>query len=444
VSQAIVRIGLLGCGTVGAALAQLIDDESADIEARTGLVLRVERIAVRDTTKDRGPLFDPAVFTTDPASIVTDPDIDLVVEVMGGIHPTKELILDALKAGKPVITANKELLAHEGPDVFAAAEAAGVDLLFEAAVAGGIPIVRPMRESLLGERVEAIMGIVNGTTNYILTRMTESAASYADSLADAQALGYAEADPTADVEGLDAAAKIAILASIAFGVQVTADDVHHEGITRITADDIAYAARKGYVVKLVAVAERAGPAADDGIAVRVHPVLLPVTHPLASVRESFNAVFVQGRAVGDLMFYGRGAGGNPTASAVLGDLIDAASNRRKGSSASLGVLGKATIRSIDDLEAEYYVSLDVVDQPGVLAAVAGAFGAHAISISSMEQEGRGDGARLVFVTHRARERDLRATLAELERLDAVALIGSVIRVLGPEATVVAPEEGGAS
>jgi len=430
--EAPVRIGLLGCGTVGAALAQLIVDESDDIRARTGLVLQVARVGVRDLTKDRGPLFDASVLTTDVASIVTDPDIDIVVEVMGGIHPTKELILDALKAGKPVITANKELLAHEGPDVFAAAEAASVDLLFEAAVAGGIPLVRPMRESLLGERVEVILGIVNGTTNYILTRMTEAGASYADALAEAQAHGYAEADPTADVEGLDAAAKIAILASIAFGVQVTADDVHHEGITRITADDIAYARRKGHVIKLVAVAERAGPGVADGIAVRVHPVLLPTTHPLASVRESFNAVFVQGRAVGDLMFYGRGAGGEPTASAVLGDLIDAATNQRQGSSASLGVLGTATISSIDDLEAEYYVSLDVVDQPGVLAAVAGAFGAHGISISSMEQEGRGDGARLVFVTHVARERAVRATLAELEQLDAVALIGSVIRVLPTE------------
>lgn len=424
-----VHIGLLGCGTVGSSLIELIAAEADDIAARTGLRLMVSRVAVREPERARGLPVDASAFTADAAGVVTDPAIDVIVEVIGGIHPAKELILDALKSGKPVVTANKELLANEGADVFAAAEASGVDLLFEAAVAGGIPLVRPMRESLLGEPITRIMGIVNGTTNYILTRMTEAGATYQDALTEAQSLGYAEADPTADVEGYDAGAKIAILASIAFGVQVTAADVHHEGISGITADDISYATRKGYVIKLLAIAERADGAA---IAARVHPVMLPVTHPLAAVRESFNAVFVQGGAVGDLMFYGRGAGGNPTASAVLGDVIDAALNIRKGSGASLGVLGAATIRSIDDLEAEYYISLDVVDQPGVLAAVAGAFGAHDVSISSMEQEGRGDGARLMFVTHLALERDVRATLAELADLDAVRFIGSVIRVLGDE------------
>jgi homoserine dehydrogenase len=426
-----IRLGLLGCGTVGASLLELIAAEADDIEARTGLRLEVTRIVVRDTAKARDTAVPADLLTTDAAGVVADPDIDIVVEMMGGTDPARLLILDALKAGKAVVTANKELLAADGPEIFAAAEAAGVDLLFEAAVAGGIPLVRPLRESLLGEPIERVMGIVNGTTNYILTRMTEGGASYADALAEAQSLGYAEADPTADVEGHDAGAKIAILASIAFGVQVTSADVHLEGISGLTADDITYATRKGQVVKLLAIAERAP--GGDAISLRVHPMMLPHTHPLASVRESFNAVFIQGGAVGDLMFYGRGAGGRPTASAVLGDVIDAALNMRKGSSASLGQLGPATLRPIDDLQCEYYINLDVVDRPGVLAAVAGAFGAHGVSISSMEQEGLGDEARLVFVTHLARERDLQATLAELRELDAVRHVGSVIRVLGAEA-----------
>jgi homoserine dehydrogenase len=426
-----VRIGLLGCGTVGGALRDLIEAQSDDVAARTGLRLAVTRIVVRDPAKYVARGVPADLVGTDATALVDDPDIDLVVEVIGGLEPARTLILDALKAGKPVVSGNKELLATAGPELFAAAEAAGVDLLFEAAVAGGIPLVRPLRESLLGEPIRRIMGIVNGTTNYILTRMTEAGVSYAAALSEAQELGYAEADPTADVEGHDAGAKIAILASIAYGVRVGVADVHLEGITGLTADDIAYATRKGLVVKLLAIAERAG--SDGGaIAVRVHPVLLERTHPLASVRESFNAVFIEGTAVGELMFYGRGAGGNPTASAVLGDVIDAAANRRKGAHASLGALGRATIAPIEDLETEYFVSVDVSDRPGVLAAVAGVFGGHGVSISSMEQEGRGDEARLVFITHRARERDVRATLTELHGLDAVRRVGSVIRVLGPE------------
>ena len=430
VNGSTIRIGLLGCGTVGSALAELIAAEGDDIEARTGLRLDVARVAVRDLTRDRGPAVPTSLLTDDPASVVTDPDIDLVVEVMGTVHPAEELILDALKAGKPVVSANKELLARSGADLFAAAEAAGVDLLFEAAVAGGVPIVRPLRESLLGEPVRRILGIVNGTTNYILTRMTEVGASYDEALAEAQALGYAEADPTADVEGHDAGAKIAILASIAFGLQVTAADVDLQGISGITADDIAFAARKGFVIKLLAVAERHG---DDGaIEVRVHPTLVPVTHPLANVRESFNAVFVHGDAVGDLMFYGRGAGGAPTASAVLGDIIDAALNARRGFAARFGPLGTPRLLSGADSESEYYINLDVADRPGVLASVASAFGAHGVSISSMEQEGRGDQARIVFITHLARGRDVDATLADLRELDAVRHVGSVIRVLNSD------------
>ena len=425
----VVRIGVLGCGNVGAALVALIASQGAAVETRTGLRLEVTRIAVRDLAKPRPTGIDTALLTTDTDSIVNDPAIDIVVELIGGVEPARELILSALKAGKPVITGNKELLAARGAELFQAAEGAGVDLLFEAAVAGGIPIIRPLRESLVGEQITRVMGIVNGTTNYILTRMTEAGASYADALAEAQALGFAEADPTADVEGYDAGAKAAIIASIAFGAAITAADVHHEGITGITEVDIAFAKRMGFVIKLLAVAEQN----DAGeIGVRVHPAMVPSEHPLAAVRESFNAVFVEGAAVGDLMFYGRGAGGLPTASAILGDLIDAALNRHKGSHASVGQLGTAVIRPIDDVESAYYLNVEVLDRPGVLAQVAGVFGEHRVSIRSMEQEGLGDEARLIFITHRAREADVQATLRDLRELEAVDRIGSVVRVVGDE------------
>jgi homoserine dehydrogenase len=425
----VVRVGVLGGGTVGSALVTLIAEQAAAIHARTGVRLAVTRVAVRDLSKPRAGI-DPALLTDDPQAVVNGDDVDLVVELIGGVEPARQLILDALKAGKAVVTGNKALLADHGAELFQAAEAAGVDLLFEAAVAGGIPIIRPLRESLVGEHITRVMGIVNGTTNYILTRMTEAGASYADALAEAQALGYAEADPTADVEGYDAGAKAAIIASIAFGAAVTAADVHHEGISGITTEDIEYARRMGFVIKLLAVAEQA---ADGAIGVRVHPAMVPTTHPLAAVRESFNAVFVEGASVGDLMFYGRGAGGAPTASAVLGDVIDAALNRHKGSHASVGQLGAATIATIDDVVSAYYLNIEVLDRTGVLAQVAGAFGEHRVSIRSMEQEGLGDEARLIFITHRAREADMRATLRDLEALDAVDRIGSVLRVVSDEA-----------
>ncbi len=434
-----VRVGLLGCGNVGAPLVELIGRRSDDIAARTGLRLEVARVAVRSLAKERPVQLPDGVLTLDAAGLVVDPHIDVVVEVIGGIEPARELILAAFKAGKPVVTGNKELLANVGAELFAAAEEAGVDLLFEAAVGGGIPVIRPLRESLAGERIDRVMGIVNGTTNYILTRMTEAGASYADALSEAQSLGYAERDPTADVEGYDAAAKAAIIASIAFGARVVAGDVYHEGISGITTADIDYARKMGYVVKLLAIAEQhdgtdgaagaAGAVASE-VAVRVHPAMVPAEHPLASVRDSFNAVFVEGAAVGDLMFYGRGAGGYPTASAVLGDLIDAAVNRTRGSHASIGALGKARLRPIDEVESAYYLNLDVFDRPGVLAAVAGVFGTHGVSIRSMEQEGLGDEARLVFITHVAREADVQATLRDLHHLEAVDRITSVLRVIG--------------
>ena len=427
-----VRIGVLGCGNVGAGLVRLVGERGDDIEARTGLRLEIARVAVRNVSKRREVDLADGVLTNDSSALVDDADVDLVVEVIGGIEPARELILDALKGGKPVVTANKELLANVGAELFAAAEASQRDLLFEAAVAGGIPIIRPLRESLAGEEITRVMGIVNGTTNYILTKMTEEGASYEEALGEAQRLGYAEGDPTADVEGFDAGAKAALLASIALGVRGVAGDVYHEGISGITASDIDFATRLGYAIKLLAVIEQA--AVGDGgppeVAVRVHPAMVPQDHPLASVSDSFNAVFIEGAAVGDLMFYGRGAGGMPTASAVLGDVIDAAVNLRQGTCATVGSLGKARIRAIDEISSEYYLNVEVNDAPGVLSSVAGVFGEHGVSIRSMEQEGLGGVARLIFITHEAKEKDLQATLDGLRDLEVVHRVGSVLRVVG--------------
>src|ERR1700682_6193188 len=325
-----VRVGLLGCGNVGGALVQLLVEGADTIESRTGLRLQLAAVAVRSMARERPVAVPAGVLTHDAEAVVSDPSVDVIVEVIGGIEPARGLILEALKAGKPVITANKELIANVGAELFEAASTAGVDLLFEAAVGGGIPPIRPLRESLAGERIRRVIGIVNGTTNYILTKMSEEGSAYQDALTEAQGLGYAERDPTADVEGYDAAAKAAILASVAFGVRVVAGDVYREGISSITSDDIAFARRLGYVIKLLAVIERTD---DERIDVRVPPAMVPVTHPLASVRDSFNAVFIEGDAVGELMLLGRGAGGMPTASAVLGDLLDAAHNLRSGGAA---------------------------------------------------------------------------------------------------------------
>jgi len=429
VERASVNVGVLGCGNVGGALIAILQRDADAIARRTGVRLEVVRVAVRSTARERAVAIDPSILTHDAAAVVADPLVDVVVEVIGGIEPARTLILDALKAGKPVITANKELIANVGPELFEAAATAGVDLLFEAAVAGGIPLIRPLRESLAGERIRRVTGIVNGTTNFILTRMSEEGAAYADALAEAQQLGYAERDPTADVEGYDAGAKAAILASIAFGARVVAGDVYREGMSGITAADIAFAARLGFVVKLLAVAEQF----DDGeIAVRVHPAMVAATHPLASVRDSFNAVFVEGEDVGELMFYGRGAGGRPTASAVLGDLLDAAHNLRSGGVGRTPLPAPAVLRSIDDLTSAYYLDLEVVDRPGVLAQVAGVLGRHDVSIRSMEQDQltAGGAARLVFITHSARERDIQSCISDLRSLDVVGRIGTLLRVLG--------------
>ena len=425
-----MTIGLLGCGNVGGAFVDLLDARRDAIRARTGIDLRIGAIAVRSVAKHRDHVDDADLLTTDARAVVEDPDIDLVIELIGGIEPARELISLALHAGKPVVTGNKELLANHGAELYSAAAANGVDLLFEAAVAGGIPLIRPLRESLVGEDITRVMGIVNGTTNYILTQMAQHGAAYADALADAQQLGYAEADPTADVEGYDAGAKAAIIASIAFGAAVVAGDVYHEGISSITPTDIEMAHRLGYVIKAVAVIEGDASGDQPEVAVRVHPAMIPADHPLANVNDSFNAVFVEGASVGDLMFYGRGAGGGPTASAVLGDVIDAAVNRAAGTAATVGELTRAHIRPIDDLSCAYYLSLEVIDRPGVLAQVAAVFGAEGVSIKSMEQRGLGDDAEIIFITHESKESAVRATLGALNGLDAVNRVNSLVRVVG--------------
>jgi homoserine dehydrogenase len=423
-----VRIGVLGCGNVGAAFVQLVAQQADMIAARTGVRLTVTRVAVRNMSREREVDIADGVLTRDAHDVAVDPNVDLVVELIGGIEPARELIRSAMAAGKPVVTGNKELLANVGAELYEAADGAGVDLLFEAAVAGGIPLVRALRESLRGEPIKRVLGIVNGTTNYILTKMTEEGADYGVALSEAQRLGYAERDPTADVEGFDAGAKAAIIATIAFGSKVVAGDVYHEGISGVSAADIDVARRLGYVVKLLAICERDS---DSGeIAVRVHPAMVPSAHPLATVRDSYNAVFIEGEAVGSLMLYGRGAGGMPTASAVLGDVINAAVNLRNGTHGSIGALGKTVTRPIDLTSAEYLLSMEVADRPGVLHTVTGVFARQGVSIRAAEQEGMGDDARLVFITHNALEAAIQSTLRELRDLDEVKQLGTMLRVIG--------------
>ena len=432
------RIGLLGCGHVGSALVELIGARRQAIATRTGIDLALAAIAVRSASKHRhisaAAAVDPALFTTDARAVVEDPDVHLVVELIGGIEPARGLVLRALELGKPVVTGNKELLANHGAELFAAAAQAGVDLGFEAAVAGGVPLMRALRESLAGESISRVVGIVNGTTNYVLTRMAADGAAYADALAEAQGLGYAEADPSADVEGFDAGAKAAIIASVVYGASVVAGDVYREGISSITVADIGMARRLGYVIKAVAVIEGSADGDVPEVAVRVHPAMIPADHPLAGVNDSFNAVFVEGDSAGEVMLYGRGAGGGPTAVAVLGDVIDAAGNRSRGIAAPPPAsLSPASVRPIDDLLSAYYLNIHVSDRPGVLAQVAAVFGERGVSIRSMEQRGLGDEAELMFITHRSRESAVQATMEQLRQLDVVNEIGTMIRVLGDEA-----------
>ena len=424
-----VRVGMLGCGNVGAAVIRLLDDHAEEIALRAGCRVEVARVAVRDSERERDVPLPTGAFTMDAGEVVEALDVDIVCELMGGVDPARELIIRAFHAGKPVVTANKELVADQGRELFDAADEGGLDLYFEAAVAGGIPLIRPLKESLTGERITRMLGIVNGTTNYILTQMSDHGSSFADALAAAQRLGYAEADPTADVEGHDAAAKCAILASIAFNARVVAGDVFREGISAVTPQDIADAGRMGYVVKLLAIAELQG----EAITARVHPAMVPAAHPLASVRDAFNAVFIEGEKVGQLMFYGRGAGGDPTAVSVVGDLVTVARNLISGAR-GVGCTCRLDrrISSMDDTTGQYYLNLHVEDRPGVLAEIADHFGRNGVSIERVWQEGSGDEATLVFITHRAQEGAFQKTLQELRELTAVRAVQSLLRVEGEE------------
>lgn len=426
-SPAPVTVALLGGGTVGAQVARLLQENSADLAARVGAPLELIGVAVRDAARPREGI--PASLITDDAAGLVARGADIVVEVMGGIEPARSLILSAMAAGSSVVTANKALLAVDGATLYGAASDNGVDLYFEASVAGAIPLIRPLRESLAGDRVLKVLGIVNGTTNFILSKMNEEGADYSAVLAEAQALGYAEADPTADVGGLDAAAKAAILAELAFHTRVTGEDVHCEGITEVTLADVEAARDMGFVIKLLAVAELS--ADGGGVIVRVHPAMVPVDHPLASVRGAFNAVFVEAESAGQMMFYGRGAGGAPTASAVLGDVVAAARNRVSGGRGpGESTYAQLQVRPVDEALTRYYVNLDVADKPGVLAAIAQAFADNGVSIQVVRQDGHGDDAGLIVRTHLATDGALRTTVDRLRGLDAVKRVVGVMRVEG--------------
>lgn len=422
-----LKVGMLGCGNVGTQIARLLVANKADLASRSGAQLELVKVAVKDLKTKRDGVSN-ALLTDDAASIVNDPEIDLIIEVIGGISPAKELILTSFKNGKSVVTANKALLAQEGAALYQAASEANVDLYYEAAVAGAIPILRPLRESLVGDHVKRIMGIVNGTTNYILTKMDESGTAFEDALKQAQLLGFAEANPTADVEGIDASDKAAILASLAFHSRVTSKDVYREGITKITATDVKVAKAMDLVIKLLAITELT---TSGEISVRVHPALISRTHPLASVRESYNAVFVEAESAGQMMFYGKGAGGEPTASAVLGDLVAIARHKVAG-----GIGPKESdyaslkIAPIGETKTRYLIRLNVADKPGVLESVAHVFATHSVSIQTVRQTGAGDRAELIIMTHTSNESALSATVKELGNLPVVTDVASVLRVEG--------------
>jgi homoserine dehydrogenase len=421
-----LKVALLGCGTVGTQVARLLTEQADDLGQRAGARLELAGIAVRRLNHSR-PGIDASLLTTEAETLATRPDVDIVVEVIGGIEPARSLLLAAMKAGKSAVTANKALLAENGEEIHDAARATGADLYYEASVAGAIPLLRPLRESLAGDRVHRVLGIVNGTTNFILDRMDTSGADFSESLEEAQALGYAEPDPTADVEGFDAAAKACILAGLAFHTKVTAADVHREGITEVTAADIASAKTLGRTVKLLAICERS----EAGVSVRAHPAMIPRSHPLASVGGAYNAVFVEAESAGRLMFYGAGAGGIPTANAVLGDLVAVARNRLAGTRGpELSTYAELPVLPMGDTLTRYHVSLDVEDRPGVLAPVAEVYARHGVSIQQVRQASRGNEAELVIVTHEARDAALAATISDLQSLPIVRAVASVMRVEG--------------
>ena len=426
-TQQSFNVAMLGCGVVGSEVARLLLADDGDFAARSGAKLNLTHIAVRDSKASREQI-PTELLTQDSESVVSDPSVDIVIEVMGGIEPARTLILKAISNGKSIITANKALLAHHGADLFSAADKAGVDLYYEASVGGAIPILRPMRESIVGDHVNRVMGIVNGTTNYILTKMDEEGLSFEEVLREAQYLGLAEADPTADVAGHDAAAKAAILAGLAFHSRISASDVYCEGISQISARDVAVARDMGCVIKLLAIAELTK---ENQISVRVHPTLISRKHPLAAVRLAFNAVFIEAQSAGELMFYGRGAGGEPTASAILGDLIAIARNKiRGGQGHGESDYADLVIAPIDNVKSQYLIRLDVADKPGVLANVAQLFAANSVSIETVRQTGRGDSAELIVATHYAPESALKKTVKSLADSDVVKSVESVLRIEG--------------
>jgi len=424
-----LRVAVLGCGAVGSQVVRLLQEQSGDLAARVGARVELVGVAVRRLEAPREVEVPEGLLTTDAAGLASREDVDLVVEVIGGIEPARSLILAALENGASVVTANKALLAEDGPTLFEAAEKSGRDLYYEAAVAGAIPILRPLRESLAGDKVTRVLGIVNGTTNFILDKMDTAGSGFAEALEEAQELGYAEADPTADVEGFEAAAKAAILASLAVHSRVTASDVRREGISEVTAADVKSAADMGSVVKLLAICELR----QDAVAVRVHPAMIPRSHPLASVREAFNAVFVETEAAGELMFYGPGAGGAPTASAVLGDLVTVARNVLAGTrGVGESAYADRAVLPMGETTTRYHVAIDVDDRAGVLAQVAHAFAEHDVSIQTVRQEGRDEDAQLVVVSHSATDAQLAATVEHLRGMDIVREVTSVMRVEGVE------------
>ncbi|MEU6275800.1 homoserine dehydrogenase [Streptomyces populi] len=423
-----LKVALLGCGVVGSEVARIMTTHADDLTARIGAPVELAGVAVRRPSKVRAGI-DPALVTTDATALVKRGDIDVVVEVIGGIEPARTLITTAFEHGASVVSANKALLAQDGAALHAAAVEHGKDLYYEAAVAGAIPLIRPLRESLAGDKINRVMGIVNGTTNFILDKMDSTGAGYQEALDEATALGYAEADPTADVEAFDAAAKAAILAGIAFHTRVRLDDVYREGMTEVTAADFASAKGMGCTIKLLAICERA---ADGGsVTARVHPAMIPLTHPLASVRGAYNAVFVESEAAGQLMFYGPGAGGAPTASAVLGDLVAVCRNRLGGATGpGDSAYAQLPVSPMGEVVTRYHISLDVADKPGVLAQVATVFAEHGVSIDTVRQSGKDGEASLVVVTHRASDASLAGTVEALRGLDTVRGVSSIMRVEG--------------
>lgn len=424
-----IGVGQLGCGTVGSGVVRILRDNAGVIDKRVGCQIRIKGIAVKDLSDPRYVEVPEEMLTTDAMEVIGDPEIEILVEVIGGVEPARALVLEAISRGKHVVTANKELMSTHGGEILQAAEDSGVDIAYEASVGGGIPILMPLKQSLAGNDINQILGIVNGTTNYVLTRMTEEGLSFSQAISKAQSLGYAEPDPTADIEGRDAAAKLAILASIAFNSRVTLEDVYAQGISDISSADISFARDLGYVIKLLAVAKDE----PGGISVRVHPTMIPCDHPLASVRDENNAIFVSGDAVGELMFYGKGAGSMPAASAVVGDIVAISRNILSGGHmVGCTCFLDKPIKDMKDVVCRYFMIFDVPDQPGVLAKIAGVFGDNRVSIKSVIQHGTGKEARIVLITHTVREESLLATVSGLEKLDVVNRIASVIRVEDPD------------